>query len=424
METTTDGIAEIDESGILTRALAPLQVDLLKLVWEPIARADLWGTAADWPVWDYVSRELQRRHADLEDAAEVLDSLPRLAMATPHRDHAYGLVWRSSPPSIAPSPGEVIGLSIAGFAALAAHQAMNVHIPNQLARLIAHLANQEARLTATPHQVAQQDVPLERFTAWFTTATIEKPFVVSDRAIAAVLQHEYAPTVVFPFNEDTGHQVQLGRVSLRRYRHVDTVTAYLEKVAEADAQRAQPARFVSPLTLVQTFDYLAYVLSADRLWPHGPRLTSAPDLQSAAAVSATVTGRHDFETGISGLCTVIDQLIVPPVPDAELATLANDQARTEAQGTINRLDRWLQLRLHGTEGALRVKRAVGVLRDVRAVRVEAQHRSSPTQERAIKARRRLGLPDLISDWPEAWQTIQAQLAGALDVIRQEVQAAT
>ncbi len=424
METATDTIgADLPLDGVLTASLDVLQLELLKLVWDPIVRAEMWDITPDWPVWDYVSRELHRQHPNLEDAVSVLDSLPRLSLPIPYRDHPYGLIWRSSPPSIRPGPEEVIGLSIAGFAALAAHQVMNRHIPDQLALMVAQLANWETGLKAKPNEVAKQDVALAMFTSWFTTTTIERPFVVSDRAIAAVLQREYAPTIVFPYNEDTGHQVQLGRISLRRYRKVTTAAAYLEQVAEADALRTPPDRYVSPLTLVQTFDYLAYVLADDPQWPKGPRLTSAPNLQSAAAVSATVTGQHDFETAMSGLCTVIDQLVVPPVPADELAKLANDQARAEAQGTINRLERWLARRLGDTDGFARAKLAVGVLRDVRAVRVEAQHRSSPTQNQAIKARRRLGLPDIVSDWPGAWFDIQSQLAGALDVIRQEIQAA-
>lgn len=72
---------------------------------------------------------------------------------------------------------------------------------------------------------------------------------------------------------------------------------------------------------------------------------------------------------------------------------------------------------------LRVAAAIDILRAVRAVRVEAQHRSTSTRGNAIGARRRLGLPDIVSDWPAAWHIIQSQLAGALDVIRQEVQVA-
>jgi len=408
----------------LMQPLLPLQVELLKLVWDPIVRAGMWEIPPDWPVWDYVARELYQRHPDLDDAAAVLNSLPRMSLPISWRDHhSYGLVWRSSR-ALQPDPGERIGLSIAGFAALAARDGVHPCVPDQLAVLIAQLANWENGLRAKPNKIAREDVPLSHFTSCFTISTITKPFVFPDRAIAALLQHEYAPTIVYPHDADADHKVQLGRhFSLRQYRNITTARGYLERVAEDDAARTEPVRYSSPLTLVQTFDYLAYVLAADPEWPKGTRLTAAPNLQSAGALSALVTDQHDFDVTLSGLCTVIDQLGVPPIPAEDLAKMATAEERYAAQRTVNRLQHWLTSRLAHSGGMPRVMNAIGVVRAVRAVRVEAQHRSTSTQGNAIKARRRLGLPDIVSDWPAAWHTIQSQLAGALDVIRQEVQAA-
>ncbi len=407
----------------LMQSLLPVQVDLLKLVWDPIVRADMWGIAPDWPVWDYVARELHRQRPDLDDAADVLDSLPQMPLPIPFRDHPYGLVWRASQ-AMRPDPGERIGLSIAGLTALSVNQGVQSNVPDQLARLIAQLADWENGLTAKPNEIAQEDVLLARFTSSLTTPTSTKLYVFSDRAIAGLLQHEYAPTRVFPYDSDTAHRVQLGRhFSLRQYRNITTARGYLERVAADDAARTEPVRYSSPLTLIQTFDYLAYVLAADPEWPKGTRLTAAPDLQSAGAVSASVTDQHDFQTALSGLCTVIDQLAVPLLPEEALAKLANVKERDAAQRTVNRLEYWLANRLADSGGLPRVTEAIGVLRGVRAVRVEAQHRSTSTQNNAIRAHRRLGLPDIISDWSAAWHRIQSQLAGALDVIRQEVQTA-
>jgi len=418
--------AEIDGATAihLMQPLLPVQVDLLKLTWDPIARADMWKIPPDWPVWDYVARELYRKHPDLDDATAVLDSLPRMSQPTPWRPHRpYGLVWLSSQ-AIRPDPGERVGLSIAGLAALAAHQLVPPDVPDRLARLIAQLADWENGLTAKPNEIAREDVALSCFTSWFTTPTITKQYVFSDRALAELLQHEYAPTIVSPHDSDTGHKVQLGRhFSLRQYRNTSSARGYLERVVDDAAARTEPVRYSSPLTLVQTFDYLAYVLAADPEWPNGMRLTTAPDLQSAGALSATVTDQHDFLTALSGLCTVIDQLTVPHVPAEELDNMANGTERGAAQRTVNRLQRWLTSRLTDSGDMPRVMAAIGVLRDVRSIRVEGQHRSTSTRNNAIKAQRRLGLPDIISDCPAGWHLIQSRLAGALDVIRQEVQAA-
>lgn len=409
----------------LMQPLLPVQVDLLKLAWDPIVRADMWEIPPGWPVWDYVARELYRQHPDLDDATAVLDSLPRMSQPTPWRDHhRYGLVWLSSQ-AMRPDPGERIGLSIAGLAALTAHQVVPPGVPNRLAGLIAQLADWENGLTAKPNEIAREDVDLSCFTSWFTTPTITKPYVFSDRAIAGLLQHEYAPTIVFPYDSDSGHKAQIGRhFSLRQYRNITSARAYLERVVDDAAARTEPVRYSSPLTLVQTFDYLAYVLAADPKWPNGMRLTTAPDLQSAGAVSATVTDQHDFQTALSGLCTIIDQLTVPPIPAAVPDQMASGKARDTPYGTVNRLEHWLTGRLADSGGGMpRVTEAINVLRAVRAIRVEGQHHSTSTRGRAINARRDLGLPDIISDWQAAWHLIRSQLAGALDIIRQEVQAA-
>ncbi len=407
----------------LMQPLLPVQVDLLKLTWDPIARADMWKIPPDWPVWDYVARELYRKHPDLDDATAVLDSLPRMSQPTPWRPHRpYGLVWLSSQ-AIRPDSGERVGLSIAGLAALAAHQLVPPDVPDRLARLIAQLADWENGLTAKPNEIAREDVALSCFTSWFTTPTITKQYVFSDRALAELLQHEYAPTIVSPHDSDTGHKVQLGRhFSLRQYRNTSST-----RLPRAGSRRRCGAdRACSLLVPVDTRPDLRLprlVLAADPEWPNGMRLTTAPDLQSAGALSATVTDQHDFLTALSGLCTVIDQLTVPHVPAEELDNMANGTERGAAQRTVNRLQRWLTSRLTDSGDMPRVMAAISFLRDVRSIRVEGQHRSTSTRNNAIKAQRRLGLPDIISDCPAGWHLIQSRLAGALDVIRQEVQAA-
>ncbi|MHB8339735.1 MAG: hypothetical protein ACYDB7_00990 [Mycobacteriales bacterium] len=400
----------------LTQPLLPEQVELLKLVWSPIPQADMWVSMPDWPLWDYVARELHRQFPELTDAADVLLSLPSLP--TRVLGGPYGLVWRGQHPAITPAPAERIGLTIAGLAALAAHQGVSSAVPDALACVIGQLASWDNGLPAKPHEVVSADVPLANFTGWFAKPVAERPYVFPDRAIASLLWREYAPVSVQPIDADSDHEVHLGPVSLRRYRGVTTADEYLARIAERQAAQLSP-EYSSPLTLVQTFDYLAYVLAADSLWSCHDRLTSAPDLQAAAAVSSVVTNRHEFETALSGLCTVIDQLVVPDIPQAVL----DECYRGERPATVNRFAQWLALRLVDSDGLSRVNGAVDVIRAVRRLRVEVQHSSPSTRQRAIEARRLLGLSDVVSDWSGAWQTIQQRLAGALDVIRQEVQAA-
>lgn len=68
--------------------------------------------------------------------------------------------------------------------------------------------------------------------------------------------------------------------------------------------------------------------------------------------------------------------------------------------------------------------AITTIRKVRNVRVGTTHGSSSARAAATAANRYLGLPDVVSDYPFAWSIICARLAGAFDVIREEVQSAT
>jgi hypothetical protein len=407
--------------GVLRSPLTPLQLELLETVWWPVRSSRDTGVPATWPVWDYVSRSMHAGHPDLDDAVTVLDSLPRLELTTPLKSHPYGLIWRNSHPSMRPAPEHRIGLSIAGMAALASAGKLHSDIPDAYAQIIAQLANSEARIEAPPDQVAAKDTPLSSWTPWLNTPSHDKPTVIPDRITAPLLNAEYAPVFVFPVDAEDGHTVQLGRARLRRFRHVNSASDYLDVIDEAEALRIPPPRYRSPLTLVQTFDYLGLVLAADSEWTAG-HLTNAPDLQSASAVSATVSDRHDYQTALTGLCTIIDQLTVPPIPPDELNQLPNDRARQDAQGTINRLARWLTRRIKDRGDLDRVEDALRTIRDVRALRVEGQHHSPDTVRRATSARRRLGLSDTVADYPATWAHVQDELAGALDVIRQEVQA--
>lgn len=407
--------ATINPVASLTDPLTAEQVALLKIIWSPITRASTWGTSGDWPLWDFVARQLHRELPRISDAEDILMSLPAVT-AGAFRDRAYGLVWRSPPTSIAPSPDERIGLTIAGLAALAKHQGVSQQVPDQLAAIVGNLASRDSRLEPKPYEVIKGEVPLATFTAWFAKPISERTYVLPNRTIANIFHNEYAPVVLFPFDAEEHHQVQLGRASLRRYLNVASAADYLERIDD-QVSAHEIITYSSPLSLVQTFDYLAYVLAADSAWT-GKRLTAAPDLQSAAAVSAAVSTRHEFETALSGLCTVIDQLAVPEIP----RNVLDEKYNGKPQPSINRLDDWLGRRLDGVEGANRVVKAIAIIRAVRDIRVEAQHSSASTRERAIRARQRLGLPQVISDWGAAWHVIQDLLAGALDVIRQEVQA--
>lgn len=91
-----------------------------------------------------------------------------------------------------------------------------------------------------------------------------------------------------------------------------------------------------------------------------------------------------------------------------------------ARGSLNYLECWLKANLDGP-GFERSENALQIISSVRKIRVSQAHSRHDTRAAAIKAQRRLGLPDTILDWGKAFELVKDHLAGAFDVIRQEVQ---
>ena len=407
-------MAEPVQGHPLLRALGPAQRDLLRFVWEPIAHANRYTGTPLWPVWDFVQRRLYQDHPELTDAFDVLDSLPRLRR--PQSAGSYGLIWTEHG-DLRPGPTSRIGLSIAGLHVLGRADSGSTaaaELANALAGHIGLVAEEDGSLPPDPTAQAKADVPLRRLLQEMSPDLARQLNVV---LTAEVLKHEY-PRLLIVGGDDP--MVQLGRVSLRPYRGPLSSQSYLDLVALLAAAAEPPVIYSSGHTLVQSLDYLGYVLGSHPAWPAKLRLTHAPDLQSASALTAPVSDQQEYASALSGLFTVIDQLRVPPAPAEELAVL-DGQEREATQKTVNALHRWLRTHLPA-ESQDRIDTAVRVLRDVRELRNEIQH-SRGTRDKAALARARLGLPQTIMDWATAWEKIKNQLAGALDTIREEVQAA-
>lgn len=73
-----------------------------------------------------------------------------------------------------------------------------------------------------------------------------------------------------------------------------------------------------------------------------------------------------------------------------------------------------------TEVADRVMVAMDTLISLRRIRVSTQH--SDARHRAVTAFQAIGLPFPPPNWPQAWAHIAMHARGALDVIREEINA--
>lgn len=82
--------------------------------------------ASDWPVWNYVAEQFDRRaDAAFDDAADVLRSMPTLP---PPRLHTrpYGPVWRVGTDTDEPAPDGRVGLTVSGLARLVTEKVPDV----------------------------------------------------------------------------------------------------------------------------------------------------------------------------------------------------------------------------------------------------------------------------------------------------------
>ncbi|NEK60238.1 hypothetical protein GCU56_20480 [Geodermatophilus sabuli] len=404
---------------VLDEPLASVQLELLDLIWEPIGSAVNRGHDPDWPVWDFVRRSLLSRYPTLETAEEVLSSIPALAWGGPSRSRRYGLVWHEGHIAMSPGKENRVGLTIAGLAMLARSGRNTGPLADALAAIIGTVAAADEALSPDPFEVVQADVPLSDYTASVATLSREQGYGFPDRLIADGLGNgrEYALIAINQIGRLLPLQVLLGRQSLRPFRYVRNADDYLTCIDTVEDSQREPVHYSSPLTLVQTLDYLGYVLAADPQWFGGPRLTVAPDLQSAASLGMPVTTRSEYESALSALWNVLAQLNVPAVPKDILAA----RFHGKQPGSIGRLQSWLETRDADPASRERCMAALATVRQVGRLRTEPQHGSPQVRRQAVEARRRLGLPDVVHDYEAAWSRTLDVLAGAFNVIREEVQ---
>ena len=407
-----------DDLGILARTLECEETQLLETIWLSVSlSAELYKVGPSWPVWDFVSRHLLTENADYPDPEEVFAQLPRVRRPGT-RDQTYGLVWRERPSGAPPSPDEQVGLTIAGFRALAKSVASVGEVADTFAAFVGELAKCERALPSSPHTVAEAQKLLTDFgayTTWFTQATLARRNGMPLKVVAQTLSWEYARITVGTNNEEP--QVSLRGLGLQPFFDVGNADSYLRCIAISEAEESNVPESWSPLTLVQTVDYLAYVLQAHPAWKKdAPRFVQAPDLQSASALGMSVTNRAEFESNVTSLWNVIGRFNMPSIPDEQIKN-------PQEQSSVNQLHYWLEQHL-GDPLPDRLEQAIDRIRSVGALRQSWAHAADETRAAARQRQRALGIPESITDWSGAWVSLCAKLAGAFEDIRQEVQLAT
>lgn len=391
--------------NILRMPLEPVQVALLSAIWEPIHNSESFRGEAWWPTWDFVSRKVYETHPEVTDAIEVLQSLPSVKTGRPDKA-SYGLVWwgaavEARPPSL----DARVGLTVAGLLAVGVEcQTYGCITADELVSVIRQIALEDSKFKPEPNEVVEAKHLLHKYTKPLREQHMQKPFEFSDKLTISVLRQEYTPLEA----EAGGSTIKSG-AWLRPYIAVKNSAEYLDVISGDSLAFHQHEEFVSPLTLVQTLDYLTYVLRRHPAWPEDIRLVSAPDIESASLLGLPAFTRADYDVRMTALFNVVDQFKIP-----------RDENEKKRDGTLNELQRWFDKWLDEPQRSEAID-ALKVIRYARTLRNERQHSGMSTRTEAVRARRSLGLPDVTSDWGRAWDVVRGKVATALDTIRKSVQ---
>ncbi|MFP3581349.1 hypothetical protein SB659_17440 [Arthrobacter sp. SIMBA_036] len=398
----------------LMRPLQREEKDLLQILWDYLLQASKNTDGLGWPYWFYVEKMFRRQYPSGPDAKDVLASLPSVSRPPqPQPVAPYSLVWYQTQATQQPNPADRVGLTIAGLAQLGSINSVCKDVANELVSVIRGLAQYEEDLEPQPHVVPTSTVNLQNHLEWFLQPSREKPFVVPGLLICELLGREFVG--VSAYSSGGQFTASLYGASLREFLTVPDAASYLDLIV-SDSLAAEVSDWHhSPLPLVETLDYLTYVLAADRAF--GLRLVEAPDLRSALSLGATVATVAEFESHMNGIWNVIGAFKVPECSDEDLKARFGGDA---AKGSLNYFECWLKANLDGP-GFERSEKALQVIRSIRKIRVSQAHSRHDTRAAAINAQRRLGLPDTILDWGTAFELVKDRLAGAFDLIRQEAQ---
>lgn len=401
--------SEEDVAGLLNRPLSDDEYTLLEAIWK-LAFAPQFiptGSTGAWQTWDYIWRMAARGRPDFLNPEDLLDGLPSVPVPNT-AGRSYGLVFRMTAASDSPR-SDSLGLTLAGIYRLGERIPELRSYADVLTRLVSAIARASRDLEPRRGGAVQERRPLESFGPYVEALSrLDRPAhtdLIPISAIGQLLPREYAPVVVNLDNDVW--IVDLGWTRASEFASIENAAAYVRKIGLGARRASVPAEVASPLTLIQTLDYLSYVIGAHPSWPKHLRFVSAPDLQSAAVIGQPVTTQTDFERAVAAVWNVISQLQLPATSD-------------KSAGSITKLQSWLE---QNVESPLprEVIDALGQIRAVGRVRAGIAHNSPSTRASANDAKIRLGIPVVTVDWAAAWRITQAQLSVAFDTVRQAIQ---
>lgn len=382
---------------MLREQLSQDQLRLLQVIFEPFDQD------RGWPVWQYVDLTLDAKFG--LDAAAVLDSLPVAGHRSP-MSLSYGVTWREDS-HMQSQPGTHVGLTVAGLRCLrpAAEPLLGSFLVT-----VWHMIDAQSKLTPDPRQVVEAMVSsssiTEELTTWSIKGVSGPPVEAMLRKVRRLLGHEpYLYNVVQQPKPDVEDWTARVPAILRSYRGIGSVDEYLDRmialVAPPEPPSAPPSS--GPLDIPNAVGYL------DAVWKSrtGSHLFVDLDPASVARLTLACGSEEEFNSFMSALADVLGRVAKPGTTDPP------------QRGALEHVRDWLVPRLD-EDAADRVATAFGTLIRLRYVRVSTQH--ADARHKAVDAFREIGLPFPPPSWDHAWTHIAVMARGALDALREEVNA--
>jgi hypothetical protein len=385
----------VDE--VLREELSQDQLRLLQVIFEPFDQD------REWPVWQYVDLTVDARFG--LDAAAVLDSLPMVGYHSP-MSVSYGLTWREDSYT-QPQPRTHVALTVAGLRYL---RPASEPLLGGFLVTVRHMAEVQSKLTPDPRQVVEATVSsasiTEELTTWSIKGVSGPPVEAMLRKVRRLLSHEpYLSNVVHQPKPDIEDWTARVPAILRSYRGIGSVDDYLDRLITLVAPPEPPAAPPSsgPLDIPYAIGYL------DAVWQNrtNSHLFVNLDPASIARLTLACESEEDFNSFMSALADVLGQVAKP-------ATAGPPQG-----GALEQIRDWLIPKLDADAGD-RVTAAFRTLIRLRHIRVGTQH--GDARHKAVDAFREIGLPFPPPSWGHAWTHIAVMARGALDALREEVNA--
>lgn len=378
---------------------APLSADqqyLLRVIYQPFDQL------GEWPLWQYADLTLDGQRG--LDAAAVLNSLPQLG-GPGAGGPRYALTWRQDS-HMQPQADSPIMLTVAGLRhLLGAKPLLGAFLTT-----IRYLVAQQRELIPSPTKVVEATVSSAAIKEEILTASIRgtsgPPVGTMLRKLRKVIGKEPFMHSAVSSHDSDDWTIRVPAV-LRAYRGVATIDDYLDRASELVSPPEPPP--VPPSFGALDIPYAVGFLDAVWMNRTGSHLFVNLDPASTARLTQPCADEADFNSLMSALADVLGQ-VVPP-----------GAATPPQRGALEAVGRHVAAVLDG-QPAARAAEAISMLISLRRIRVSTQH--ADARHRAVTAFGDIGMAFPPATWPEAWACIASLAKGALDVLREEIHAAS